>query len=44
MALVKLKSDLSDINSFDQPNRNVEKESPNATSADAMKRGKFLDA
>ena len=44
MALVKLKSDLSDINSFDQPNRNVEKESPSATAADAKKRGKFLDA
>ena len=44
MSLVELKSDLSDINSFDQPDRNVEKESPSATAADAKKRGKFLDA
>ena len=44
MALVELKSDLSQINSFDQPDRNVEKESPNASAADSKKRGKFLDA
>ena len=44
MALVELKSDLSQINSFDQPNRNVEKESANASAADSKKRGKFLDA
>jgi len=44
MALVKLTSDLSQINSFDQPDRNVEKESPNASAADAKKNNKFLDS
>jgi len=43
MALVEFTSDLADINSFDQPDRNVEKETSNSSAADAKKRNKFLD-
>ena len=35
MALVKLTSDLSQIKSFDQPDRNVEKETSNSSAADS---------
>ena len=43
MALVEFTSDLADINSFDQPDRNAEKETSNSSAADAKKRNKFLD-
>ena len=44
MALVKLTSDLSQIKSFDQPDRNVEKETSNSSAADSKRNNKFLDS
>ena len=44
MALVELKSDLSRINSFKQPDRNDEKETSNSSAADSKRNNKFLDS